>query len=61
MGTIRYVRSVAIPMCSQRLAEAVVSLMCFEGLCGHGSASDIWDESFGLVVVHSRIESVKGR
>ena len=61
MGTIRYVRSVAIPVCSQRLAEVVISLVYFEGLCGDSSASEIWDESFGLILVHSRIEDVKGR
>lgn len=50
MGTIRYVRSVAIPVCSQQLAEAVVLSARFEGLCRDSSALDECSELRGLVV-----------
>ena len=33
-----------MPVWSQRLAEAVISLATFEGLCRDGSVSDIWGE-----------------
>ena len=51
MGTIRYVRSVAMPVWSQRLTEAGFSSAWFEDTCGDSSASDICGDVLGLVDV----------